>query len=37
VPHFRSTDGGVIALAGADEVHLRSDVRVDCRPGAGSA
>ncbi|MEX0713124.1 MAG: hypothetical protein WD278_12285, partial [Pirellulales bacterium] len=37
VPHFRSADGGVIALAGADEIHLRSDVRIDIGDGLAEA
>ena len=37
VPHFRSADGGVIALAGADEIHLRSDVRIDVGQGQATA
>ena len=37
VPHFRSSDGGVIALAGADEVHLRSGVRIDVGEGQAEA
>ncbi|MEJ7803905.1 MAG: glycoside hydrolase family 15 protein [Candidatus Limnocylindria bacterium] len=37
VPHFRSSDGGVIALAGADEVHLRSGVRIDVGEGQAQA
>ncbi len=37
VPHFRISDGGVIALAGADEVHLRSGVQIDVGEGQAEA
>lgn len=37
VPHFRRLDGGVIGLAGADEVHLRSSVRIDVGEGQAEA
>lgn len=37
VPHFRRADGGVIALAGADEIHLQSDVRIDVGQGQATA
>lgn len=37
VPHFRRSDGGVIALAGADEIHLRSDMRIDIGQGQATA
>ena len=37
VPHFRTADGGVIALAAADEVHLRSDVRLQVGEGQAGA
>ena len=33
VPHFRRSDQGVVALAGADEVHVQSDVRLDIGEG----
>jgi GH15 family glucan-1,4-alpha-glucosidase len=37
VPHFRNSDGGVIALAGADEIHLRSDVPIEVGQGQATA
>lgn len=37
VPHFRRTDRGLVALAGADELHLRSDVPVEIGQGEAHA
>jgi len=37
LPHFRRREGGIIALAGADELHLRSDVALSFGDGQAQA
>ncbi|MFN2418848.1 MAG: glycoside hydrolase family 15 protein [Candidatus Limnocylindria bacterium] len=37
VPHFRRREGRVVAVAGADELHLWSDVRIEIEDGQAQA